>query len=109
MEKWIKIMSKILEILSMIFPSNEKKIANEENVRSIRVGLETAPQTDEVVEARKNIEKIETLPLNEREEKIEEIKRAQKIAEKESSAKPVATTQKSKESILEKIRKAERK
>lgn len=103
MNKLLAILEPLLKILRIFFEKKPKKAnTHDENIRNIKAGLDAAPQTEKVKEAKKKIEYIETLPEKERAEKHEEIAEVQKIVEKEVKAEEI--DDKRGKSIIEKYK-----
>jgi len=104
MNKLFAILELLLKIIRIFFGKNPKQASTkDENIKAIKAGLDSAPQTKEVIEAKKKIEYIETLTEKERKEKHEEIAEIEKVVKKEVKAKPI--DDKRAKSIIEKYKK----
>lgn len=90
MDKILKILDLLLKLWNTFSPP-KKKVVNtkDENIQVMKAALDSLEQTEEVVQAKKKIEYIETLPEKEREEKQAEIQEVQKVVEVKATAKPI--------------------
>lgn len=110
MQKFIRIIEILVELLRTLFGKGPAKAdTGSSNVQTLKTGLEMAPQTEKVKEARAKIEQIEALPPEERAKHDGEVARIEQIVQQEVKAKaPEIEKPAVKKSLLDKIREAEK-
>jgi septum formation topological specificity factor MinE len=108
MQRWINILVKFVEFVVALFSGKSKPVADvsETNVQTIKAGLQVAPDTAEVVEARLKIEAVAGLREDEREKVAGAVKEAQEVLEKHLAVDPSSI--KVTDDLMDKIRRAER-
>lgn len=86
MDKIIGFFNAIVKIWYIIFPQKKVEVPEaivDQDLKTMKAALASANQTKEVLDAKKKVEYIETLPVEEKREKMKEMTDVAKVIEKE--------------------------